>query len=127
MNKCRKLIIPAIIMFGIAPLCANAQDDEQRAAAQAECSTLATEKSGYDPASQSSKSSTVGKGAAVGAAGGAAVRAIQGKSLLKGAAIGAAAGAGAGAMKDSKANKSDATAQGNYQLEYDKCMSEKGY
>ena len=127
MNSQIRLLIPTIIMLTAAPLIAYTQSDDKRAAAEAECSTLAKEKSGYDPSSQSSKSSTVGKGAAVGAAGGAAVRAIQGKSLLKGAAVGAAAGAGAGALKDSKSNKTEATAQGNYQLEYDKCMGEKGY
>jgi hypothetical protein len=124
------MLIASIVMLGIGPLSAYAQEvDDKRAAAEAECSKLATEKSGYDPSSQSSTASTVGKGAAVGAGGGAVIGAATGgsKKLLKGAAIGAAVGAGAGAIKDSQDKKASSTAQGNYQLEYDKCMSDKGY
>ncbi len=89
------------------------------------CHYQAVEKSGFDP--QKTKSgNTTAKGAGVGAAGGTAVRAIQGKSLLKGAAIGAAAGAAAGGVKKNKAKKQAVLGEANYKTEYDNCLRSRG-
>lgn len=93
---------------------------------KAGCSKIATDKTGYDPASSSSSGSTVAKGAGAGAAGGTVVRAIQGKSLLKGAAIGAAAGAGAGALKSNNDKKKAVLDQDAYEKEYESCLKKNG-
>jgi len=89
------------------------------------CHHQAVEKSGFDP--QKTKSgNTTAKGAGAGAAGGTAVRAIQGKSLLKGAAIGAAVGAAAGGAKKNKDKKQAVLGEANYKTEYDNCLRSRG-
>lgn len=90
------------------------------------CHHQAVEKSGYDP-QKSKPSNTTAKGAGVGAAGGTAVRAIQGKSLLKGAAIGAAAGAVAGGLKNNQDKKKAVLGEANYKTEYDNCLLSRGF
>lgn len=102
---------------------------EDRAAADSDCSQLASSRSGYNPGSAGDKSS-VGKGAAIGAAGGAAVGAVsskKSKKVVQGAAIGAAAGAGAGALKDSEDRKKAKQAAAAYKTEYQHCMKGKGF
>jgi hypothetical protein len=89
------------------------------------CHHQAAEKSGFNP-EQAKSGNTTAKGAGVGAAGGATVRAIQGKSLLKGAAIGAAAGAAAGGAKKNKAKKEAVLGEANYKTEYDNCLRSRG-
>ena len=100
-----------------------------RAAAESECQQLAIARSGYNPA-RPEKDSAVGKGAAIGAASGAAVGAItsdKSKKVVQGAAIGAAAGAGAGALKDSDREKKAKQGAKVYQAEFKHCMSGKGF
>jgi hypothetical protein len=92
---------------------------------QRTCFIQAAEKSGFNP-EQAKSGNTTAKGAGVGAAGGATVRAIQGKSLLKGAAIGAAAGAAAGGAKKNKAKKEAVLGEANYKTEYDNCLRSRG-
>jgi len=89
------------------------------------CHHQAVEKSGYNP-EKAKSSNTTAKGAGAGAAGGTAVRAIQGKSLLKGAAIGAAAGAAAGGVKKNKDKKAAVIGESNYKTEYDSCLRSRG-
>ncbi|MEA1889193.1 MAG: hypothetical protein U9N50_05355, partial [Pseudomonadota bacterium] len=96
------------------------------AKAKTECDQQTTNKTGYSPGSPSTGKNTVAKGAAVGAAGGTAARAIGGKSLLKGAGVGAVIGAGAGGLKKNNAKKKAVLDQANYQTEYDNCLKEKG-
>ncbi len=91
------------------------------------CHQEAVEKSGYDPANTPSTGKTVAAGAGIGAAGGAAVRAIQGKSLLKGAAIGAAVGAAAGGLKSNQDKKQAVLNEQNYKTEYDNCLKRRGF
>lgn len=101
-----------------------------RVAAESECRQLAAARSGYDPSNPPGSTSSVGKGAAIGAASGAAVGAIsskKSKKVVQGAAIGAAAGAGAGALKDSEDKKKAEQAAKVYQAEFKHCMSSKGY
>lgn len=103
---------------------------EDRAAAELKCGQFATARSGYDPARPPVESSSVGKGAAIGAASGAAVGAVtssKSKKVVQGAAIGAAAGAGAGAIKDNEAKKAAEKAAAAYQSEYAACMREEGF
>jgi hypothetical protein len=90
------------------------------------CHHQAVEKSGYNPR-EAKSNNTAAKGAAVGAAGGAAVRAIQGKSLVKGAAIGAVAGTGAGAIKQNKDKKKAVAGEGEYKKAYDSCLESRGF
>jgi hypothetical protein len=101
-----------------------------RATVEADCSQLASARSGYDPESPTSGKSSVGKGAAIGAASGAVVGAVsskKGKKVVQGAAIGAAAGAGVGALKDSEDRKKEEQAAAAYKTEYEYCMKDKGY
>jgi hypothetical protein len=91
------------------------------------CQQEAVEKSGYDPAKSPSTGKTVAAGAGIGAAGGATVRAIQGKSLLKGAAIGAAAGAAAGGLKNNRDKKQAVLDEGNYNTSYEDCLKRRGF
>lgn len=122
------LLLGALALSGCGP---NAEDiAEDRAATEADCSQLASSRSGYDPASPTSGKSSVGKGAAIGAASGAVVGALtskKSKKVVQGAAIGAAAGAGAGAIKDSEDRKKDDQAAAAYQTEYQHCMKDKGF
>ena len=100
---------------------------EERMAADLDCTQIAASRSGYKPAKSDS---SVGKGAAIGAAGGAAVGAVsskKSKDVAKGAAIGAAAGAGAGALKDSEDRKKAEKARKAYEMEYQHCMKSKGF
>ena len=121
-NSITLIISASLIAFTAA---ATAQKTDPVADSKKICHHQAVEKSGYDP--QKSKSgSTVAKGTGVGAAGGATVRAIQGKSLLKGAAIGAAAGAAAGGVKKNQDKKKAVTGEANYKTEYDNCLRSRG-
>jgi len=121
-------LIPALILssvlFSLNSLTAAYATDPV-ADAKKLCHYQAVEKSGYDP-KKAKSSNTVAKGAGVGAAGGTAVRAIQGKSLLKGAAIGAAAGAAGGGLKKNKAKKQAVLGESNYKTEYDSCLRSRG-
>ena len=126
---------PALPLFllGVMALYACSPDPEDIAqdltAAESECNQLASARSGYNPGSAGSTSS-VGKGAAIGAASGAAVGAItskKSKKVVQGAAIGAAAGAGAGAIKDIEDRKKAEQAAAAYQIEYQACMKDKGF
>jgi len=102
---------------------------EDRAAADLECRQLATARTGYDPANPAGDKRSVGKGAAIGAVGGAALGAItsnKSKKVVQGAAIGAAAGAGAGALKDNEDKKRAEQAAAAYQTEYQHCMNSTG-
>lgn len=103
-----------------------AQNTDPIADAKTICHHQAAEKSGYNP-QQAKSGNTTAKGAGVGAAGGATVRAIQGKSLLKGAAIGAAAGAAAGGLKKNKDKKQAVLDEANYKSEYDNCLRNRGF
>ncbi|MFW2438512.1 MAG: hypothetical protein ACN4GR_03985 [Arenicellales bacterium] len=122
-----KLLPPLIISTVIISLSlhtlANANDPI--ADSKKLCHHQAVEKSGYDP-EKAQGSNTVAKGAGAGAAGGTAVRAIQGKSLLKGAAIGAAAGAAVGGAKKNKTKKQAVLGDANYKTEYDNCLRGRG-
>jgi len=102
---------------------------EDRAAMELDCRQLATSRTGYDPANPTGGKSSVGKGAAIGAVGGAALGAItsnKSKKVVQGAAIGAAAGAGAGALKDNEDKKRAEQAAAAYQTEYQHCMNSTG-
>jgi hypothetical protein len=91
------------------------------------CHQEAVEKSGFDPAKAPSTGKTVAAGAGIGAASGAGVRAIQGKSLLKGAAIGAAAGAAAGGLKSNQDKKQAVLDEGSYNTAYEDCLKRRGF
>ena len=125
------LLVLGLSCLWLAASCGPSPEDiaQDRSAAEADCSQLASARSGYNPNSTGGKSS-VGKGAAIGAASGAAVGALTGKKskkVVQGAAIGAAAGAGAGAIKDSEDRKKDDKAAAAYQTEYQHCMKDKGF
>ena len=65
------LLLGALALSGCGP---NPEDiAADRAATEADCSQLASARSGYDPSSPTSGKSSVGKGAAIGAVTGAAV------------------------------------------------------
>ena len=121
-----------VLAMGASLLClslitACGDSSEERMAADMDCAQIAASRSGYKPASSDS---SVGKGAAIGAAGGAVVGAVgskKSKDVAKGAAIGAAAGAGAGALKDSEDRKKSKQAQKAYDMEYQHCMKAKGF
>jgi hypothetical protein len=115
---------PAVLLAFSLPCLTHAADPIGDA--KAECSKLASEKTGYSPTNTASGSKSVAKGAAIGAGGGAAVRAVQGKSLLKGAAVGAAAGAAVGAHQRNQSKKQAIVAEGEYKKEYDSCLKGKG-
>lgn len=89
------------------------------------CHYQAVEKSGFDP-TKGKSSKTVAKGAGAGAAGGTAVRAIQGKSLLKGAAIGAGVGAAGGGLKKNRDKKQAVLSESLYKSEYENCLRKRG-
>ena len=120
------------LVFGPTFLCmtvACGPSPEDMAAADLECRQLASARTGYDPSNPDGGKSAVGKGAAIGAVGGAALGAItskKSKKVVQGAAIGAAAGAGAGALKNNEDKKKAEQAAANYQVEYQHCMSSKG-
>ena len=121
------LLVLVLSCMWLAVSCGPSAEDS--AEADADCSQLASARSGYNPGSAGSKSS-VGKGAAIGAASGAAVGAVsskKSKKVVQGAAIGAAAGAGAGAIKDSGDKKKAEQAATVYQTEYKHCMKGKGF
>jgi len=122
--KLRPALIICTVIFSLSSYTlANANDPI--ADSKKLCHHQAVEKSGYDP-EKAQGSNTVAKGAGVGAAGGTAVRAIQGKSLLKGAAIGAAAGAAVGGAKKNKTKKQAVLGEANYKTEYDNCLRSRG-
>ena len=115
----------SLLFLSLVTACGDST--EERMAADMDCMQIAASRSGYKPAS---KDSSVGKGAALGAAGGAVVGAAsskKSKDVAKGAAIGAAAGAGAGALKDSEDRKKAKQAQKAYDMEYQHCMKAKGF
>ena len=122
----------AVAALGAGLLClslvtACGDSSEERMAADMDCMQIASSRSGYKPAGSDS---SVGKGAAIGAAGGAVVGAVsskKSKDVAKGAAIGAAAGAGAGALKDSEDRKKAEQARKAYEMEYQHCMKAKGF
>ena len=116
------LITSSLLSFNSV---AVAQNTDPIADSKKICHHQAAEKSGYNPESAKSGNTTA-KGAGAGAAGGATVRAIQGKSLLKGAAIGAAAGAAAGGVKKNKDKKQAVVGEANYKTEYDNCLRSRG-
>ncbi|GBE08995.1 MAG TPA: hypothetical protein ENG90_07110 [Gammaproteobacteria bacterium] len=107
------------------PTLTSANQNDPVADARKICHYQAVEKSGYNP-EKSKSSNTVAKGAGAGAAGGTAVRAIQGKSLLKGAAIGAAVGAAGGGLKKNQDKKKAVLGESNYKTEYDSCLRSRG-
>lgn len=107
------------------PTLTLANQNDPVADARKICHYQAVEKSGYDP-KKASSSNTVAKGAGVGAAGGVAVRALQGKSLLRGAAIGAGVGAAGGGLKKNRAKKQAVLGESNYKTEYDSCLRSRG-
>ena len=99
---------------------------EDMAATDQECKQLASSRSGYDPSNPEGSKSAIGKGAAIGAVGGAAIGAVtssKSKKVIQGAAIGAAAGAGAGALKNNEDKKKTEQIAANYQVEYQHCMN----
>jgi hypothetical protein len=138
MTKTRNTMLAAMLLSGFAAVvsCSEAQDTAQQAAdkrvqAEADCARLARDKTGYNPASPASTSSNIGKGAAIGAAGGAVIGAATAKKntskkAVQGAAIGAAAGAGVGALQDNEKKKQAAQTREAYQREYETCLREKG-
>ena len=92
-----------------------------------DCKQIAVSNSGYRPATADS---SIGKSAAIGAAGGAGVGAVsskKSKDVAKGAAISAAAGAGAGPLKESDDRKMTAQARETYDMEYQHCMRSSGF
>jgi len=128
-SKSSPLVTPvyALVFLCLAVSCGPSAED--RAAADLECQQLATARTGYDPANPAGDKRSVGKGAAVGAVGGAALGAItssKSKNVVKGAAVGAAVGAGAGALKDKEDKARADQAASAYQAEYQHCMSGKG-
>ena len=123
MKNSTTLFISAILLAFTSA--ATAQSSDPVADSKKICHHQAVEKSGYDPKNPNS-GNTVAKGTGVGAAGGATVRAIQGKSLLKGAAIGAAAGAAAGGVKKNQDKKKAVLGEANYKTEYDNCLRSRG-
>lgn len=139
MTKSRNTMLAAMFLSGFVAVvsCSEAEDTAQQAAdkrvqAEADCARLARDKTGYNPASQSSTSSNIGKGAAIGAAGGAVIGAVTAnkktsKKAAQGAAIGAAAGAGVAALQDNEKKKQAAATKESYQREYNSCMQTKGF
>ncbi len=123
MNSKSTLLICSIL-FSLNSLAATNTSDPV-ADAKKLCHYQAVEKSGYDPQKPASKN-TVAKGAGAGAAGGTAVRAIQGKSLLKGAVIGAGVGAAGGGLKKNQDKKKAVLGESNYKTEYDSCLRSRG-
>ena len=117
-------------LFCLSLVTACGDSSEERMAADMDCVQIASSRSGYTPAKAAGSDSSVGKGAAIGAAGGAVVGAVsskKSKDVAKGAAIGAAAGAGAGALKDSEDRKKAEQARKAYEMEYQHCMKAKGF
>jgi len=117
-----------VFCLGLIVSCGPGSEDQ--VSAEIACSQYAASQSGYTPANPPGGGSTVGKGAAAGAIGGAAIGATtsnKGKKVVKGAAIGAAAGAGLGALKDSEDRKKAEQGRSAYEGEYQACMSAKGF
>ena len=117
--------LSVVLTIGLLSFSATIHAADPVETIKAGCSKIATDKTGYNPASANGNS-TVAKGAAAGAVGGTVVRAIGGKSLLKGAAIGAAAGAGAGALKKNSDKKKAVLSQDAYETEYNNCLKKNG-
>jgi outer membrane lipoprotein SlyB len=126
------------VLAGMAFLCcallAGCKDSsEERAAAESQCQQLAASSTGFRPAAPAGADSTGGKGAAVGAVGGAAVGAATAKKgktskkAVQGAAVGAAAGAGVAALSDSEKKKAAAELKAAYDREYRNCLHQKGF
>ena len=94
------LLVFMILGVGAVISCSQAEETAQQATdkrlqAEADCASLAKEKTGHNIASQTSTNNNLAKGAAIGAAGGAAVGALsskKSKKVVQGAALGAAAG-----------------------------------
>lgn len=131
MIKTINSMLAVLILFGIGAVITCSQAADKRAQAEADCSRLARDKTGYNPSSQSS-SSNIAKGAAIGAAGGAAGGALTAnkktsKKAAQGAVIGAAAGAGVAAISDNEKKKSAAQSSDAYQREYQNCLKDKGF
>ncbi|MEA1890486.1 MAG: hypothetical protein U9N50_12000 [Pseudomonadota bacterium] len=129
-NRIHKLmkLLPALIFSSVIFSLSSytlATANDPIADAKKLCHHQAVEKSGYNP-EKTKSGNTTAKGAGAGAAGGTAVRAIQGKSLLKGAAIGAAAGAAAGGIKKNKDKKAAVIGESTYKTEYESCLRSRG-
>ena len=130
MIKTINSMLAVLILFGIGAVITCSQAADKRAQAEADCSKLATDKTGYNPANPPATSSNIGKGAAIGAAGGAVVGAIssnKSKKVVQGAVIGGAAGAGIGAIQDNEKKKAAAQSRDAYQREYQNCLKDKGF
>lgn len=126
----QKNVLSGIGLCCAALLVSCGPTPEDKVAAESDCKQLASARSGYNPGSASSGKSNVGKGAAVGAVGGAAVGALtsnKSKKVVQGAAVGAAAGAGVGVLKDKDNKKKAAQASSVYNTEYQHCMKGKGF
>ncbi len=116
------------LCVGLIAACGPSPED--RVAADMQCSQYASTRTGYAPANPTGGKSSVGKGAATGAVGGAAIGAVtskKSKKVVQGAAIGAAAGAGLTALKNNEGKKKTKQAKSAYQAEYQHCMNEKGF
>jgi len=118
---------------------AKGQSEQQMEKDKFDCYSWAKKQSGFDPmqAQQSQPSSStsgqVVKGAAVGAAGGAAIGAIAGNAG-KGAAIGATSGALIGGIRkhrqkeqQDQAQQQQAAASSEYNRAYSVCLEGRGY
>jgi len=137
MKKTINSMLAVLVLSGAGAVisCSQAEDTakqatDKRLQAEADCASLARDKTGYNSSSQSSTSSNIGKGAAIGAAGGAAVGALsskKSKKVVQGAALGAAAGAGIAAITDNEKKKASAQSRDAYQREYQNCLKQKGF
>ncbi len=128
-----KFVLAGMAFLRCALLAGCKDSSEERAAAESQCQQVASSLTGFRPAAPAGGDSTVGKGAAVGAVGGAAVGAATAKKgkttkkAVQGAAVGAAAGAGVAALSDSEKKKAAAELKAAYDREYKNCLQEKGY
>ena len=144
MIKSTNSMLAVVVLLSVGAMVSCGETEENRAQqtadkrlqAEADCASLARDKTGYNPSGQSSTSSSIGKGAAIGAAGGAAVGAITAsnkkkkktsKKVVQGAAIGAAAGAGIAAISDNEKKNASAQSREVYQREYQGCLNGKGF
>jgi len=129
------LLVFMILGVGAVISCSQAEETAQQATdkrlqAEADCASLAKEKTGHNIASQTSTNNNLAKGAAIGAAGGAAVGALsskKSKKVVQGAALGAAAGAGIAALSDNEKKKAAAKVREAYDHEYQNCLNAKGF
>jgi hypothetical protein len=118
---------------------AQGQSEAKQAQDRSECSTWATQQTGFDPTTPApvytpptGQANTQQRGGAVrGAAGGAALGAIGGAiagDAGKGAAIGAGVGGGAGAIRQRRSNvaaaDSNVQAQANADAAYQQALAE---